>query len=546
MAFIIGTKGEHKGERFSLDPTEELAIGRGGNGTQLNFASRDISRRHATIFRDGTSYCIVDDGSHNGTRVNQRRIPIGKSVRLDNGARIGLCGNELQYWHDDPCEEIAPEEFSSTVELTLSARGDQSAKTLALLLALSENLNRAHNVQQLLKLALDGLFDLFEKTDRVLLFLNKENGGEGELHLTDVRCRNGTDRMGYSKTLLQECQQTGDGIVAENANKLGMELGAKSMVMSAFHTVMCAPLKTHNCHNLGVIQLDVQASNGKFNEDDLQLLMAVTRQIAMSLEQARDQERLLDYERVMRDLEIARYIQHNLLPQNPPKIRGYDFEAFYEPAREVGGDYYDIFPLPDGKFAILQGDVAGKGIAASLIMARISSAAAYALHSETNLPSVMAKLNNLAREVGGIGRFVTLITAILDPASHTVTVANAGHNRPLRYAHDSGQVEEIMPLEKVGLPLGVMEDGDYPEWAVTLNPAQALLLYSDGLIDSRDSQDRRFGIEGVMQAVTRPRLRVAELMDSLVHAAETHSEGCEQFDDTTIVCFGRTAAQSNK
>ena len=268
--------------------------------------------------------------------------------------------------------------------------------------------------------------------------------------------------------------------------------------------------------------------------------MAVARQLAVSMEQAGDHAQLLEYEKVKRDLEVARQIQRGLLPQSPPTIPGYDLASYYEPAREVGGDYYDLIKLANGKIAILQGDVAGKGISASLFMARVSSAATYALRTENTLSAALTRLNDLVQSLSNFDRFVTLIIGVLDPKEHTVTLVNAGHARPLKHNSESGHVEELMPLDYVGLPLGLSEDGIYPEWTTKLGPRESLLFYSDGVPDCLNKDNVPFGMTGIYEAISQPNLKPPGMIEALLSAMETHSIGKEQFDDTTMVCFGRT------
>src|SRR5262245_16591707 len=173
----------------------------------------------------------------------------------------------------------------------------------------------------------------------------------------------------------------------------------------------------------GVIQLDTQGLGGprKFTQEDLKLLMAVAGQAAIALENARLHETLVARAGLERDLRLAHQVQMSFLPRKPPQAPGYEFFAHYESAQEVGGDYYDFVPLPDGRLGIMLGDVAGKGVPAALLMAKVSSDARFCVLTEPDLPRAIDRLNELMQEAGMLDRFVTLSAGLLDPSAHRVT-----------------------------------------------------------------------------------------------------------------------------
>src|SRR5262249_22463587 len=152
-------------------------------------------------------------------------------------------------------------------------------------------------------------------------------------------------------------------------------------------------------------------------------------------------------ERIGRDLELAHQVQLSFLPLRLPEVPGYEFYAAYEPAQEVGGDYYGFIPLPhQQKLAIMLGDVAGKGVSAALLMAKLASDARFALVSEPEPGKAITVLNDLMyQNTSQMDRFVTLGAAILDPASNSLTFVNAGHVTPLLVHGSNGKYEEAIP-----------------------------------------------------------------------------------------------------
>src|SRR5262249_20779955 len=160
--------------------------------------------------------------------------------------------------------------------------------------------------------------------------------------------------------------------------------------------------------------------------------------------------------------------------------------AHYEPALEVGGDYYDFVPLTGHKVAITLGDVAGKGVPAALLMAKLSSDARFCLLTEPDLPRAISRLNELLLlQAGKLDRFVTLAGVVLDPVTPTATLVSAGHPAPLLYRRATGAVQDAMTRDAAGVPLGIMEGADYTASQVVLQPGDCLLLYSDGVTDAQ-------------------------------------------------------------
>src|SRR5262249_25582013 len=159
---------------------------------------------------------------------------------------------------------------------------------------------------------------------------------------------------------------------------------------------------------------------------DLKLLCGVANQAAISLENARLLDEAVRQERVQRDLQLAKKVQWSFLPSGPPTLPGYEFFGFYEAAREVGGDYYGYIPTSGGRMAVAVGDVAGKGVSASLVMAKLSSDIRFCMLTETDPGKAVGKLNNLLCEFTSLmDRFVTLGAAVLDPTTHVCTLVSA-------------------------------------------------------------------------------------------------------------------------
>ena len=236
------------------------------------------------------------------------------------------------------------------------------------------------------------------------------------------------------------------------------------------------------------------------------------------------------------DLELARDVQRTLLPRELPSPQGYTFEALYQPAREVGGDYYDCIELSDGRVCIAFGDVAGKGVPAAIVMSRLASAVEAIVRSENDLGRVMAELNDhMSRRAWG-GRFVTLLLLLLDPATHRIQIGNAGHRAPFVRGRD-GRLEDFA-AEIAGVPVGVMSGSRYEIAERTLEPGELVVLFTDGIDEARSPDGTHYGIDRVKRflasAATEPSLARA-LLDEIGR----YSAGRPPSDDIAILTIAR-------
>jgi serine phosphatase RsbU (regulator of sigma subunit) len=239
------------------------------------------------------------------------------------------------------------------------------------------------------------------------------------------------------------------------------------------------------------------------------------------------------------DLKLAREVQHGFLPLRTPEIPGYAFSAHYEPAYEVGGDYYDFIPLPGNRTAVLVGDVAGKGVAAALVMAKLSADARFCVLTETDPAAAFTRLNGLMSESGIEGRFVTLMAAILDPAEHSVTLVNAGHPAPLIYHGADGTVVEAITKELPGFPLGVTEGFEYTSRQVYLKPGDLILAFTDGVIEATNPDGGQLESKGLCAALQGAHLSSRTIVEQVLKTLSEFSSGRRQSDDLTLVGFGR-------
>jgi serine phosphatase RsbU (regulator of sigma subunit) len=290
-----------------------------------------------------------------------------------------------------------------------------------------------------------------------------------------------------------------------------------------------------------------------YTREDLDRLDQLGVQVAPALRVAYmvrlQQSEVRQRERIAQELRTAQQIQHTFLPKEVPALPGWHLAPYYQPAREVGGDFYDFLPLADGRLGIVLGDVTDKGVPAALVMTATRSMLR-AMARESDTPgTVLARVNDqLAADIPP-GMFVTCFYAILDPATGHLAYANAGQDLPYLRRAD-GSVGE---LRARGMPLGLMPAMDYEEREATLAPGDTLLFYSDGLVEAHNPRREMFGFPRLADLLAREPSATADappaapLIDTLLGAmAAFTGPGWEQEDDVTLVALHRADLARNR
>jgi serine phosphatase RsbU (regulator of sigma subunit)/predicted ester cyclase len=259
--------------------------------------------------------------------------------------------------------------------------------------------------------------------------------------------------------------------------------------------------------------------------------------IGGTLRKQRLEQEIRERERVEQELRVARSIQQASLPKEVPQPEGWQVSPYYQPAREVGGDFYDFFELEEERVGVVVGDATGKGIPAALVAEATSNmlrAVAQALSSSPG--EVVSRVNETLLARIPPNMFVTCFYAILDPKSGNLTYANAGHDLP--YLHRYGDAEE---LRARGMPLGLMPGMSYEEKEIELDVGEGVFFYSDGLVEAHDPKGEMFGFPRLRELVAK-HAEEAELGDYLLEELYSFvGEGWEQEDDITLLTLERSA-----
>jgi serine phosphatase RsbU (regulator of sigma subunit)/ketosteroid isomerase-like protein len=267
---------------------------------------------------------------------------------------------------------------------------------------------------------------------------------------------------------------------------------------------------------------------------------AASRGLSEILRTQRLEQEISERERIEQELRVARTIQQASLPKEVPTLQGWQISPFYQPAREVGGDFYDFFELPNGRLGIVVGDATGKGVPAALVMASARSMLRAVAQNSESPGDVLRRVNDTLVTDIPPNMFVTCFYAILDPNSGSLTYANAGHDLP--YVHQGDSAEE---LRARGMPLGLMPQMSYEEKEIVFEAGEAALLYSDGLVEAHDPKGEMFGFPRLRALVAEHGAEESSLGDFLLEKLYTFvGEGWEQEDDITLLTLVRLPIRS--
>ena len=283
---------------------------------------------------------------------------------------------------------------------------------------------------------------------------------------------------------------------------------------------------------IGILTVFNKKGDAEFASEDERLLGIIASQSAHVIENVRLYEDEQNHIALREELKHAAEIQTNLLPKKFPSIKNYDVHAVNIPAKEVGGDYYDFINIKENKIAFCLGDVTGKGLPASLLMANVQATIRSQILFDFPCNEAMNRANILLYQSTDSTKFVTLFTCVLNTDSDELTYVNAGHNDPLLISKD-GQLKK---LNEGGLLLGCMPGVNYTESVFSLNPGDLLVIYTDGITEAMNALQEEFGEDRLLALLkANQNLTCKEITDIVFTAVKKHMQTEPQFDDMTML-----------
>jgi len=407
------------------------------------------------------------------------------------------------------------------------------------LVEVSGLINSITDYDELLRAILDVARRVILAEAASLFFVNKETGAlelaitssaEGQFIEPRISVPRGRGIVGWVLT-------HGESLLIPNAYA-DARFYKEADLQTGFRTrsILCAPLKHHG-EVIGVLQILNPRDKESFDEQELEGFTAYANLTATAIEKLRALERMRAQERVERDLAIASDIQRELLARAiPSRIPGAIFAAHNQAASNVGGDFYNVFVRSPYETYFAIGDVSGKGISASLLMAQTLSAMQFVFAATTSPSEALTKLNSTLNERIVRGMFVTTIVGRIIPSARRVELASAGHCKPLIIRTD-GSVREI---ETEGsLPLGILPKVVYRQGKIDLQPGDWLVCYTDGLSESRNPANEAFFDQKIIPSLSgRMFLSPQNIVDHLIDCERRHRGAGRQSDDLTILAGG--------
>lgn len=413
------------------------------------------------------------------------------------------------------------------------AENQASIDRLSLLLRVSETFNSSLDLDEVLNSVMDEVIAT-TKAERGFLMLRDDENGE-----LVFRAARGVDQQTIespqfeiSRSVVEQVARDGQPTYTSDAQSDKSLGGRESVVVLGLRSILCVPVQLKG-KIIGVIYVDNRLQKGLFKPSDLDLLTAIGSSAAIAIENARLYQVAIDKGRLERELQVAREVQISLLPRATPTSKGWDFAAYWHPARQVSGDFYDFVSFDEHKVGVVIADVSDKGMPAALFMALSRSIVRASVTSRLTPGEAITRANRLICADAANGMFVTLCYAAVDLNSGEITYVNAGHNPPLWYHSARKEFEE---LTLTGMALGIFDAVEYRQRTIELKPGDFIFWYTDGVSEASNAVREEFGLERIQHLLLEHCKRPAsEMMTKLTEAIHTFVGDVPAFDDLTML-----------
>lgn len=547
MPWLVALDGGLAGRKFPLDTT--FLVGRG----PFNHAVLDdtrISRQHAKIANEADGLVVYDLGSSNGTFVNDSPVKrhvltagdlvrfgpfrfrfevgtldapvLGRRNKPEELTRLGFEAPTKIVGESDA---QAPQTFVTSGGLADLEEADRRLRTLfSFVHAIAVTLE----FSALIDLIVDNLFESFPSCTLAAAYvLDKDTN---TMDAKRARSRDGRDVPYYPlpAELYLEIVERGKAVLSTPLS-LDWDEGRPVGVALMMHAPML-----YRGSVLGI--LNVRCDPGStFSQRDLDLLTALASHAALALKNTTLHQESLTQQRLQRDLALAQQIQKSFLPASLPQVPGVNFVAEYRPAYSVGGDFYDVFWQTPERIGCVIGDVSGKGVAAALLMARVSSDLRTAMLTEAGPAAALSRVNNelVARAQHDI--FVTAVCLSIHPSTRRITFASAGHMPP--YVRGT-QPDDLIRHDRAGTPLGLFANMPYEQVELTMRAGDTIVLTTDGVHEATSAAGEQLGFEGVEKALRTGTSDPAACAERLLAAVQAHAATLDPYDDLTLLLCG--------
>ena len=536
---------------------EKISIGRSAD-SDIVISDPFCSGYHAFIYPSELGYVVRDNNSKNGTFVNGKKIQAETELKKGDEILIGLTRIIFDKELSTNVEVIEAPSASENVntiihlkellrkhDIDTTFKADATPfdldkiksehKAFSILSEVSQALISHRPIEELL----DHIMNLICQNlpmDRGILMLKE--GNPSQLIPKVVRINNQSlkkKKIQVSKSIVNMALDKNSAILTYDAQADTRFKIKDSVIKSNIHSAMCVPL-WNNKEIIGIIYSDRIRLLDQFSDEDLKLLTLLSNLAAVKIENAKLFEEAIEKERMEKELELAAHIQKDFLPKENPECENFEIAGSNIPCYQIGGDYYDFITIDPCRLGIAIADVSGKGVGSSLLMASLRGALHSEVHPQYKLEEMAAKLNDYVHRSSAINRFITFFFGELNKESGELRYVNAGHDPPI-FLNKKG---EINRLESCGLCLGAFPSVTYVEKKVTLSPGDMVLLFTDGITESRNKEKKEFSREGLMTLLQEHcNLPAQKLMEKVFDEVSIFSTGTDQIDDMTLVVIKR-------
>jgi sigma-B regulation protein RsbU (phosphoserine phosphatase) len=418
---------------------------------------------------------------------------------------------------------------------------EQSAERLALLRRVSLTINSSLDLDLVLNQVIDEVIAATRAELGILLL--RETDGQ----LT-IRAARGMDQQSLdaseshiSRGVVERVATEGEPLLTSNA-QLDSRLDQRASIhILGLRSILCVPLKVKGA-TIGVIYVDNHLQAGIFSQDDLDLLSAIAASAAIAIENARLYQVAIEKGRIESELQMARDVQFSFIPRHTPEIAGWELAAWWQPAREVSGDFYDFIPIAatatePQPLGLTIADVSDKGMEAAMFMVLTRSTVRASISPNCSPASSITSANRLISSDSPGGMFVTLFYAQLNPGSGEFCYVNAGHNPPLLYRKSRNR---FSLLARTGMALGVEAEERYEQRTEIIESGDFIFLYTDGITDATNRKGDYFGEERLNRILRENRRSSAgEIVAAFEDALNEFVGSSTPFDDITALVLRR-------
>jgi serine phosphatase RsbU (regulator of sigma subunit) len=528
---------------------DEVVVGRSVRAG-LNIPDPALSRMHLKIYRSGANWFVEDLGSRNGTFLNSDRVT--KPRRLDFGDVLAIgssqvvpvpprvqgidVGGDLDLGSGHTVLRSAVDLLESgqverSGQKNESAEVDAAIERLNLLNEVHRALGRSVELQELLDLILDRVFDHLEPEEGAVVLADN-----GSYRQAAVRSSSNERSTLVSKSLIREVVEGRQAALVLDAQSDERFNQAQSLVMSGVRSILAAPLLDGD-DALGMIVLSSTKGVLAFDEEAMGLLVSLASVAAMRISNIRLAEEAAERRRLEQEVALGRRIQLALIPDELPSAEGWDLYARNLPSRGVSGDIYNIFKRNGSNhLVVFVADVSGKGIGASLLTASLEALSAAPLDAGMDLCATCRQVSRLLYNRTPPEKYATAFFAEIDTESGRMVYVNAGHN-PGLLMHVGGTAEW---LEASGVPLGLLPTAEYEVGQVELAPRDVVMLYTDGLTEAMDRSSSEYGEDRLREVALARRLDPLETLARAIAGDIDRFVGDEPYaDDRTLVLVRR-------